>query len=159
MPIGETVGFISGHIEAQVYRTKNYRVDFEEEYRPEEYNEVLVVSLSHARPNPRTMVVQPLNTAAAGAAVDGPGRPVDIAGGAVFHFGEAAVQNIQIFRPHFIGHHIGLFLVSFVQEFLKLLIFRVNLEVEMISKEYFTYSAGNGGRVFCGGDPEEYAGD
>lgn len=40
------------------------------------------------------MVIEALNTAATGTAVDGPRRPVDVASGAVLHLGQAAVYYV-----------------------------------------------------------------
>ena len=48
--------------------------------RLDEHDEVLVVTLAHAGAQPRTVVVQALDTAVADAAVDGARRTVDVTG-------------------------------------------------------------------------------
>ena len=89
--------------------------------RPEEAHEVFVVSLANTRTNPRAMVIQSFNAAATQTAVNGPGRPKDIAVFAVFDPGKAAIQNIQVFANFAIlSGHVYLPMKGFEQEFLKL---------------------------------------
>ena len=51
--------------------------------KEEESNEVASVPIANAVPDPRTVVVVHLNTDSALATVEAPGRPEDLAGGAV----------------------------------------------------------------------------
>lgn len=94
------------------------RVYFQEEHCPEEGYEVFVVSLADASPNPRTVVVEPLDAAAAGTAMDGPRRPVDVASGTILHLGQSTIHDVEVLRPQVIGHQIRFPPIRLVQEHL-----------------------------------------
>ena len=83
-----------------VYRAYDECIERRGEGGPKERDEVLVVSLADAGAEPWAVVVQALNAAAASAAVDGAGRPVDVTGCAVLHLGEASVHDVEVLIPH-----------------------------------------------------------
>jgi len=54
--------------------------------KPNEHNEVLVVSLSDASSKLRAVVIEAFDTTVANSTMDGSWRPVDVASLAVFNF-------------------------------------------------------------------------
>ena len=70
---------------------------------PDEDDKVFVVSFTDASAQPRAVVVKALDAAIANAAVDGSGRPVDVASLTVFDLSEDATVDVEIFLVVFFG--------------------------------------------------------
>ena len=64
---------------------------------PNKDDKVFVVSLAYTGAQPRAVVVQALDAAIANAAVDGSGRPVDVASLTIFDFGKDTTVDVEIF--------------------------------------------------------------
>lgn len=93
-------------IVSNVTTARDDRKQANEKERPHEQDEVLVVSLTDAGANPRTMVVQAFDAAAASSAVHCPRRSIDVAATAVLDLGQPTVDNVEIFLTLRLGNKV-----------------------------------------------------
>lgn len=96
-----------------VFACADDREQYLQEKAPHEQDKVLVVAFAHACSDPRAVVVESLNAAAAGPTVHRARRPKDEATVAVLDFDHPVIYHIKVFvlPVHFLAHHVQLFLV------------------------------------------------
>lgn len=97
-----------------VYSSKNDAIANAEEDRPQEEEEVLIVPLPDARPNPGTVMVQSLDAAATQPAVNSPRRSIYVALLAVLDSRDPPIQDVHVLLlPWLLGGIIDCSLVCF----------------------------------------------